>query len=71
MEAEMSNVDRLNALKPEARKAGVSKEELLAIRAARDRGCTWRQIWEAGDWPYANQQSFMTSVTVNRDYPRG
>jgi hypothetical protein len=67
----MSNVDKLNGLKPEGSRAGVTKEELVAIKAARDRGCTWRQIWQAGDWPYKSQQSFVTSVTVNKDYPRG
>ena len=67
----MTNIEKLNALKPEKPpRKGLTKEELVAIKAARDRGCTWKEIWQAADWPYKNQGSFLTSAMLNKNWPR-
>ena len=66
----MSNIEKLAALEPAKPKSGVSPEELQAIKDARERGCTWRQIWEAGDWPYKTFSSFVGSVGSKVNYPK-
>jgi hypothetical protein len=68
----MTNIEKLDALQPAHPVRRIALDELEAIKNAKMRGCTWREIWECGDWNFPTQESFVgvASRMIRREYGR-